>query len=99
MRSATEAYDFHVPYGRVLRGRALSLAVALREIALGNVSMGGPPVYYAPAWAVVTDRASGQEAFRVAAGREANAGPDLMARMKQDAEQMSPQEFSAKWSS
>lgn len=98
MPSTRDIYSLRIQVGRFLCGRDLAVAVFMREVLLGLLS-GGMSGLLAPAWVVVTNRHTGQEEFRVGAGREANAAPDLLAHMEQDAEVLSLVEFIAKWKS
>lgn len=70
--------------------------VLLRELPLmlwdGFGSDGG-----APEWIVVGDRASGRECWRVSAGRDYGAGEHILAQMRNDADVLTKEEFSARW--
>ena len=95
--TAADTFSLRVQVGRFLIGYFLGLAVALRELAFGILLQGGVPGYLAPAWVVVDD-ATGKTVLKVPAGREANAGPELLADMQRSAAFMAPDHFIERWS-
>ena len=69
MMTASDDLRLHLRTGRVLRGRALAVAVMVRELALG-LAFGGLSGRLAPSWVQVCDCYTGKVLFEVAAGRE-----------------------------
>lgn len=98
MTLARDEFDLRLQFGRVLRGRPLALAVLLRETLLGLL-FGGLSGSLAPAWIVVAERRTRRTAFRVFAGREPNAGRELLEHLCSDADVLSPDDFLRKWRS
>ena len=94
--TAAEVFSLRLQVGRWLPTPLLGLAVALRELALSVVFQGGLTGKLAPAWVVVNDR-SGRTVLRVAAGRDPEAGPELLADMRRSAVFMAPHHFLERW--
>ncbi len=92
---ASACIDLRLQVGRVLSGHLLAGAVLLRELL--TMPLGGMSGLLAPAWVVVTDTSTKRELFRVATGREADAGPATLRAMQADAAHMALEDFKAKW--
>jgi len=93
---AAQEVDLQLQVGRFLRGRALATAVVAREMLIGLL-FSGTSETYAPAWVRVASRATGRQLIKVPAGRELNAGPELLAAMESDANRMTTPAFLQKW--
>lgn len=90
-RTAAETYVLRLQVGRVLPRPLLAVAVALRELALSTALQGGLTGLAAPAWVVVTEGTV--VVLRVPAGREPEAGPELLAEMRTAAGLLGPEQF------
>ncbi len=86
MVSASDSLDLSLQVGRVLCGRALALAVLLRELHLWLIEPDASRV--APAWIVVRDRQDGRKILRVRAGRQLGAGEEILTTMVKEAAKM-----------
>ena len=92
---AYDSLDLSLQVGRVLRGRALALAVLLRELPLAP--FGADASRAAPAWIVVRDRQDGPKVLRVRAGRQLGAGERILAAMVEESAEMDRETFLARW--
>lgn len=98
MTVAADHYVLQLQVGRFLRGKWLILAILLREIPLMVASSSsGSSGLVAPSWVLINSRSTGQLVARVAAGREAGAGSQLLAAMQRDAGLLSANVFLDKW--
>jgi hypothetical protein len=101
--TAEAEYDLELKVGRVLKGWPLSAVVAARNLLVGfglfaldsAASAGGEALEVpgAPAWVRVRERLTGEVLLKVAAGRDAGAGPMLLEQMTEDARTLTPQAF------
>ena len=85
----------HLRHGRVLTGRALAVAVALRELPCALLTLGESlhVVRGAPAWVVVEDRLTGEVHRRLAAGRVVGAGELLLDQVRIELREASREQF------
>lgn len=93
VETAGDAFVLRIQRGRLLRGWALALACALRNLVT-DLSVGGwGNDDVAPSWVVVTDRRTGARVGRVSAGREPGAVDALFTAMEYDAAFLAPLQF------
>lgn len=92
IETAAERFTLHLQVGRLLPAPLLAGVVALRELVTAVLLQGGLTGLLAPAWVVVRDR-DGRVVLRVPAGREPEAGPELLADMRAAAVRMTPEHF------
>lgn len=95
MPDASDSLDLSLQVGRILRGRALALAVLLRELPLSW--LGSDASRVAPAWVVVRDRHDGRRLLRVRAGRDLGAGEQLLTAMVKEAALLDRKTFLERW--
>ena len=98
MKVAADLYSFEVKVGRFLRGWPLTTAIVLREFLLMLITASGyPSRLVAPTWVVVRERTTQRVVGRVSAGREPDAGPELLDQVEFDAAFLSNEQFLARY--
>jgi hypothetical protein len=92
---AADVYALQLRLGKSLPKTALVPLVLLRNLILTAITT-LPMISGVPEWIIVTRRSDGSVVGRISAGDDGE-GPELLATMSSNLDELSPSEFLATW--